>query len=599
MSDARTRTQATYDGPGCVAANQLFKARIVVQLGCEIVTGGRLVLATRHVSDMGDPQVEEPHSENYIRVICSQGDTTWSLLPANDWSRHPWNRGISLQLAEGRMPVGSQVAVDLGMADEGCPGYRCQSFAEEDFHFRLGIDPDGSGDWMLMDPEMCPGFRIVGSIPVALKVRVVDPTGPQLRIAIKPEDAHGNVAGYRLGKVLLSMDDRHAIGEMQVEADRPAVLLVNRPEDEEWHHVTVSTESGSVWARSNPFGPSPVPGRRLFFGEIHAQSALCDGTNQPAQLYRYARYAAGLDFAAVTSHDMELTQSDWHEIMVATAEAHAPGSFVTFLGYEWSGPTERGGDHNIYFPTGEGPLIANGPWPGDPKWDAAEGEWTEDLDLAQTIEKLRPWEPMIIPHVGGRCCNFDYYDPELMPLFEMHSCHRNHEHVALEAIRRGLRVGFIGGSDDHRGAPGDSVPAARERFFSTRSGLVAVYAEELTREALWRAFFERRTYATNGSRMAVDFTVNGTPMGGELSTAPGDTLAFRMWGRLDGLLDRVELVRNTETIQRFVIGRNRVPEFEFEHEEPAPSEPTAYYMRVLQEDGGAAWTSPVWVDPAE
>jgi hypothetical protein len=143
------------------------------------------------------------------------------------------------------------------------------------------------------------------------------------------------------------------------------------------------------------------------------------------------------------------------------------------------------------------------------------------------------------------------------------------------------------------------VPAARERFFSTRSGLVAVYAEELTREALWRAFFERRTYATNGSRMAVDFTVNGTPMGGELSAAPSDPLAFRMWGRLDGLLDRVELVRNTETIQRFVIGRNRVPEFEFEHEEPAPSEPTAYYMRVLQEDGGAAWTSPVWVDPAD
>ena len=70
-------------------------------------------------------------------------------------------------------------------------------------------------------------------------------------------------------------------------------------------------------------------------------------------------------------------------------------------------------------------------------------------------------------------------------MLEIHSCHRNYEEVAQEALDRGLKVGFVGGSDDHRGALGDSHTTARDRFFSSHSGLIAAYAEELTRESLW------------------------------------------------------------------------------------------------------------------
>ena len=99
------------------------------------------------------------------------------------------------------------------------------------------------------------------------------------------------------------------------------------------------------------------PRYTLFFGEIHCQSSLCDGTNSPAELYRYARSTAGLDFAAVTSHDFELTSDDWQEIRTATRDAHSPGKFVTFLGVEWSGQSAAGGDNNIYFLDDDGPLV--------------------------------------------------------------------------------------------------------------------------------------------------------------------------------------------------------------------------------------------------
>jgi len=269
---------------------------------------------------------------------------------------------------------------------------------------------------------------------------------------------------------------------------------------------------------------------------------------------------------------------------------------VTFLGYEWSGGHDRGGDNNVYFLGDDGPLLYNGPVFSHAAWEPARNEITRTRDLREVIAELRGLDAMIVPHCGGRRCNFDFYDAKLMPLFEIHSCHRNYEHVAFEAIRRGLRLGFIGGSDDHRGAIGDSHPAARERFFSAHNGLVAVYARELTREALWEAFFARRAYATNGPRIILDFRINDVRMGQELRIQAGEELhvEFDLW--LDGMLDRAELVRATETIGRFSGAGNQVTQFHGEQFEPAAAGATAYYLRVVQTDGGAAWSSPIWVD---
>ena len=87
------KSQLTYQGPDVLRANQLFRAELDVKLGLVVHPGGRIVIATRHVSDFGDPQMVEAGAENYITVQPG-GPGRWNLGPLNDWRRHPWNRGI-------------------------------------------------------------------------------------------------------------------------------------------------------------------------------------------------------------------------------------------------------------------------------------------------------------------------------------------------------------------------------------------------------------------------------------------------------------------------------------------------------------------------
>lgn len=590
----------TYDGPNTLKANQLFSAIIRIRTEKVLATGARVVIAVRHFSDFGVPQMENPSAENYISVSSTGDGDQWNLGPANDWRRHPWNRGLDLRLKKGSLPAGETLAVELGDTSGGSPGYRTQSFTESAFRFRLGIDADGSGNWEVLSPEECPPIRILGNEASGLKVVANRPTevAEALSVRIKPEDPYGNISGEASGCVSLMLDDTEPLRTVQLESNRAAETAVDIPKDG-WHVITAATDDGRFWSRSNPVGPSPMAGYELYFGEIHGQSGLCDGTNSPSEIYEYARTAAGLDFASVSSHDFELTDEDWREIKHATREANRPGEFVTFPGYEWSGKPPAGGDNNIYFLNDDAPLVYSAPFGGYDAWDPAECQVNRARDLGEVIEELQGHRFMVVPHCGGRQCNLDYYDPEVMPMFEIHSCHRTYEHVAREALRRGMRVGFVAGSDDHRGALGDSHAAARDTFFSTHNGLVAAYAEGLSREDLWDAFFARRVYATNGPRIVLDVRINETPMGGELADAPGTPAKLSFFTRLDGMFERAEIVQDDAVVRTLVADTNQVVEFDGELDLEIDTSPHAYYVRVFQVDGGRAWSSPIWVTPEE
>ena len=591
------KSELLYDGPERLHANQLFRAELLVTVGCNIAPGGRLVVGVRHFSDFGDPQTSDPTAENYVTISGGNARPQWRLTVHNDWPRFPWNHGIDLTLTAGAVAAGDRFTIILGDPEGGCPGYRCQSFAERSFRFRLGIDPDGSGAWQTQPEAECVGFEVTGGKAVAVRISMPDATGrgDSALACVKPEDCYGNVAGEDAGEVALLLDDATPVGRVVLKAGRPATARVRLPRDDRWHRLTAASDDGALCARSNPFGPSPIEGLNLYWGDIHIMSGLCCGIGRPAELYAHARDAVGLDFAAITSSDIELSPERWQEVKDATRAAHRPGEFVTFLAYEWSGTNPMGGDHNVLLPGDDGPLVCSAQPGGDPVWDEALALTDRAHRLPETIEKLRDARPMLVPHCGGRRCNLDFYDASVMPVMEIHSSHRNYEHVAREAIERGLRIGFIGGNDDHRGLAGDTRPGARDRYFSAPGGLAAVYARELTREALLEAFFARRVYATNGARMIVDFRVNDAVMGGEVEAREGENVRISLRTRLDGLLDRVELVRGTETIRRFAGDTNRVDEFSAEHAEPARAGATAYYLRVVQTDGGTAWSSPIWV----
>jgi hypothetical protein len=147
-----------------------------------------------------------------------------------------------------------------------------------------------------------------------------------------------------------------------------------------------------------------------------------------------------------------------------------------------------------------------------------------------------------------------------------------------DALRLGYRFGFIGSSDSHDGHPGLAGIAA-----SGGSGLAAIRADENTRAGVLAALRARDTYATNGLRIHLDTTL-------EENGASGSRLRYEIAGTAP--LERLDFIRSGLTASV------ELPEatFDWQGEREIPNlAPGEYvYLRVLQVDGGMAWSSPFY-----
>jgi hypothetical protein len=113
-----------------------------------------------------------------------------------------------------------------------------------------------------------------------------------------------------------------------------------------------------------------------------------------------------------------------------------------------------------------------------------------------------------------------------------------------------------------------------------------------------RALRERRVYATNGARIVLRVALGGTPMGGVLPLAPGartrETLFVNAIGTRAARAARGRAQREG---RRRVAARGQLEATL--SSELADSRAGEYvYVRVAQRDGGAAWSSPIYVGEA-
>ena len=155
----------------------------------------------------------------------------------------------------------------------------------------------------------------------------------------------------------------------------------------------------------------------------------------------------------------------------------------------------------------------------------------------------------------------------------------------------------MGGSDNHTGMPGRALRyAERDEFHTYGGGLTAVWAEDLTREAIFDAVRARHCYATSGARIFLDLRLEGARMGSEL-TWPQRGRPRRVAIEAHGTcaLRSVALVKNNRDLKTWTWRpRTEDVELEFEDAEPARNG-DYYYVRVIQEDEHHAWSSPIWI----
>jgi len=427
--------------------------------------------------------------------------------------------------------------------------------------------------------------------------------GESFEVSLKPEDKHGNVSGD--------------------------IKLIKRELAEEGVHRLELADG-----RTNPISSAPMTGGyQLFWGDIHGHCSSTPpeygpshGLGTPTEYHEFARDVARLDFVALT----EYVPDDHEYRQEVVRQYHDPGRFVPFFALEWGGSHTglKGHVHVVYAEDRDIPLPpAKRNPPDDPRLlieslrsngqralviphhtnaqrdhdrqfsDAAGDMFGEHLDHAKTLriadEGWGPW-----------CWWQDY--PDYIRLFEICQMRGSFELDRLEkgvmfagygasaqnALAKGLRWGFTGSTDTHLGRPGDRdalLCLGTER----RGGMTAVLAKQLTRQALFEALCARRCYATTFARIILDVSVNGQPMGSELTLPPRAEAHISVAVHGTDTIDRVEIVRNNVDVHCVQEGCEDVS---FDWSDQLPAEGSSfYYVRVTQRDGEMAWSSPVWI----
>jgi hypothetical protein len=560
-------------------------------------------------------------------------------LDGND-RRYGWVVRVSVD--EGQLAAGDAIDVLYGDRSGGSRGFTPPIWGRSPELVRAEVDVTGSGTHVPLPEDSLPRLRVEPGPPTEVAVRVpsVGVVGEPVEAIVAPLDANLNPSWPRDLEVtvrvvegsadLLPLASAHphppptprAPGLPQGEG----TVTLGYPGPDAWSarvrlvprapgivRLRAQSGDGRLFAVSNPCRcEAAPPAERLYWGDLHGHTQFSwDATGLPEDAFRYARDVSGLEVYGNADHGESLSAADWEATQALNARYHEPGRFVTLVGYEDSLRFPYG-HHNVFFRGATGPL-----------------RHSRMMSLEQLWEVTTPGEALTIPHhpvaLGNPSrpnTNWEAYHPQFQAVAEIYSGHGQSEVHAddhplasdvvdftltgpaappssvQEGWLMGRHFGIIASSDNHFARPG------REGF-----GVMAVYAPELTREAVFDAIRHRRTYGTTGCRLLLDFALNGTPMGGEVRLEPGQPA--RIVGHVVGAapIRFVEILRGDLEAKEWRVAHrewfagNAPMELAFDWTDDAPPAQGLYYVRVRQRDivhgrVAMAWSSPVWVEHA-
>jgi hypothetical protein len=302
----------------------------------------------------------------------------------------------------------------------------------------------------------------------------------------------------------------------------------------------------------------------LYYGDFHRHTdiSLCfwpgDGTMDDA--YRYGIDAAPLDFLGVTDHTHDIAMGDplsllWQRIRKEVNRHALEGKFIPFYSYERSrGDT----DHNVISLRDD--MLRPHTYPHSEFW--------RELDT----------NTFTIPHQPFNSVLWKTNDRMHRPIMEIYQGFRDHtcESDATNGLASGNEVGFIASSD----------------HLSTGTSFACVWAEEPTRESLFRALQARRTFAAQ-DKTVLRVTCGEHWMGEKFETSevqplkifarPANGPVTKLEAYIDGIAHELPL--------------NRIAENEFEYKPDASLKGRhTIFIRVTESNGNFAWSSPMWIN---
>ncbi|MBT4815471.1 MAG: DUF3604 domain-containing protein [Lentisphaerae bacterium] len=569
----------------------------------------------------------ETQTDTWLRMWVEERHCLANLIPDGDgweWAHRAvqWRWWIVADVECGDFVPGDRITIVYGNTDEDPLGVRVQPFPESPTRpFVCAVDTLGDGQ--LREPAGSPVYPDVISAPPE-RVNVV---GPSLVTNGKPFTVKASVLDRNLthpvplysGPVAFDLPqgvstddpppprregDAHCLDDLRAtEAGRYA--------------IEATTDVGT--AVSNPILAVPQQDVGLYWGDLHAQCMYHqwktfekrgDSNRTPAELHQYARECSLLDFVANTNSGCPgPSNPGWEETQQATIDFYEPGRYVTFKGWE-CGLGVQGDRCLIYREADVEPnFVIPRAGPDDPTNAHALLRFCRESDYRIITSN----------HSFMKYLDWSVFDPEIDRIVEIYSCWGSYEARVdnpLNSKRRprnqslrymlglGYTPGIVAAGDSHVGYPGRSLMASDPYMCQNwKAGLAAVYAPELTREAIWDALHQRHCYATTGVRIVLDFRLNEKRMGSILEYASDDERlaqrAINVSVHGTDAIQSIDVFKNNGLLRR-TQPKSDVCEFSLTDRPNAlPTSRDWYYVRVLQADGNAAWSSPIWIGPTD
>ena len=532
------------------------------------------------------PQVLSPEGLGYTTVRTTGEGLTLSPITVDQ-------QLLGIQVQGRDLVVGEEIVVDYGAGSRGALADR---FAESRSCFYFAVDGDGDGIRSLVQDPLC--VEVQGDSAASLALTLPSTTGPGgwARLSLAVLDAGGNRVSNWSGSVQLTGSGGLEVPErVEFQKHQAGTRSLDISVPISGTFQVMGSATGGIEGTSNPMVVDSS-WSRILWADLHGHSGLSDGTGTPKDYFRYARDVAALDVVALTDHDhwgmqpLAVHPELWEEIRRETELFHRPGEFITLLGYEWTSWI-HGHRHVLYF-SDQGRVLSS----VDPEFESPLQLWAA----------LRGTDTLTFAHhsAGGPVAtNWEIPpDPELEPVTEIVSVHGSSESLdspasiyspvpgnfVRDVLDRGFHLGFIGSGDGHDGHPGLA------HLNAVSGGLAAILSPELSREGVLEALRSRRVYATNGARILLKANLDGHAMGStidarSINDSPTGTAKLEVTAIGTGTLQQIDLIRPGNTIDSVLCEGSECSI----SAAVSPVKAGEYlYLRVLQTDGGAAWSSP-------
>ena len=572
--------------------------RIIIEIvnGSRVIeVGGVLLLSLHHAAGMEwSLQVHDVKGGGYIAIDDADADNfkldynsylvtrekMFEVSPPSSSSNSIFHNAVSARVLKSPIKPGQKIRMILGANEHKV---KIPSSCILSHEFRVSLDPDADGKFEnlatspVMNIECGEVEHFAAFIPSCVKA------GSEFSISIRAEDKHYNQAENYNGTADIYDENERLLckGVKFSDGIAHADLSIGYCGPQRIRIV-----SGGVKGRSNPCRVvDKLPENNIYWGDIHGHTDISDGLAKTSDWYfNFGKNSAFLDVCALTDHG----HFDWPQTIASVKKFYEPGKFVTILAQE-GGTADH---YNYYYKDPQSAHIKG--WPGTNK------EMLDELKKQFGKGNVITGPHHFTYNRGNDKYPFDEWDDDIVRFVELYSSHGCSEYYGnprpcpgaaqdwkfmQTGLTKGRKFGVIGGSDTHTSQVGRSISA----YYP--GGLTAFLAPKLDRESIWDAFFNYRVYAAGFDRIYIDFSIDGEQMGSTINKSVPCLMKYYVLGKTDNM--EVFLIHNNNEVRKDITQNGLV---EISAEIKTEKGGGFYYLRVVQDNGEMAWSTPIWIN---